>query len=215
MKPLSDLLPNIAQAAPMSDAKPNTSQAGSTQGDGKKNTRTMSEMLDNIRQGLIRREEERKAQKEVSPPKPPELKPKSFHEQRSVRVSQLKPLPLSVLAASTEGEIWLTEALGQCCSIQKAYGKQMGDLQTMVTAFHQILAEYPLARVQDGFRQYIKRNSTIPTPADIVNLIDPLPPHLDATFYRVLIDKKKNGGLSYEEYRYVSAYEENQLEKLR
>lgn len=91
--------------------------------------------------------------------------------------------------------------------MQKAYGRQIGDLETMTRAFGQILGPYPLASVQAAFLQFIRRNPTIPAPSDIIAILDPLPPTLDAAYYRTL---KKTTYKTPAEHKYIETYEQIQ-----
>jgi hypothetical protein len=82
------------------------------------------------------------------------------------------PFPTSVsLTNGEQAEVALL--VRQCFDVLDTFGKTPDQLTNIIKAFVTQLAEYPYAQVRDAFRQYLKRNSKMPTPADIVNLIDP------------------------------------------
>lgn len=63
--------------------------------------------------------------------------------------------------------------LFQCFQALKLYGKEPEALEGTVAMFQLVLADYSIEQIRDGFAQYLKRNSEMPAPADIVNIIDP------------------------------------------
>ena len=148
------------------------------------------------------------------PVKAPSL-PKVSVSQPSTLPS-LPQKPPAQLLATPQGMEWLARAIAQCCALQKAYGKTPAEVETLVDGFAMVLGEYPLEDVQQGFREYLKRNSTIPAPADIVNIIDPPEPKYSTTMYMNLMSKKKKCDyLSMDEKYYIAAFERAELAKLR
>lgn len=67
----------------------------------------------------------------------------------------------------------LAEALGLLFDGQKQYGKNTAQLENMVKLFAWVLKDYPIERVMFGIGEYVKRNGDIPTPSDVVKIIDP------------------------------------------
>lgn len=84
----------------------------------------------------------------------------------------ISPSPTSeFLTKSEQAEVSLL--VRQCFDVLDVYGKTPEQLTNIIKAFVLQLSEYPYAAIRDAFRQYLKRNSKMPTPADIVNIIDP------------------------------------------
>lgn len=83
--------------------------------------------------------------------------------------------------------------LSKVFDLQKQFGKTPSQLNNIVDGFLWALQGYPIDRIIDGFRQYIRRKSDMPTPSDIINIIDPLPPKPEfARAYYVYLRKLKD-----------------------
>lgn len=83
--------------------------------------------------------------------------------------------------------------LSKVFDLQKQFGKTPSQLNNIVDGFLWALQGYPIDRIIDGFRQYIRRKSDMPTPSDIINIIDPLPPKPEfARAYYVHLRKLKD-----------------------
>ena len=83
--------------------------------------------------------------------------------------------------------------------------------------FQLVLGGYPFAAVREAFIGHVQRKSDLPTPSDIVNLIDPPPAPLSQAVY---IDIRKrarevNQYITREEKAYVRAFEEQEMAKVR
>lgn len=59
--------------------------------------------------------------------------------------------------------------------MQQQFGKNEADLETLVDGFCWILGDYDTSLVFNGFREYLSNNNNIPTPADIIQIINPRP----------------------------------------
>jgi hypothetical protein len=79
--------------------------------------------------------------------------------------------PISALSTGQQAEVALL--VRQCFDVLDIFGKTPEQLTNIIKAFVTQLSEYPYAQVKGAFQQYLKRNSKMPCPADIVNLIDP------------------------------------------
>ena len=84
----------------------------------------------------------------------------------------------------------------------------------IVDGFVWALDGYPMDVIVSGFKQYIRRRADMPTPSDIINIIDPLPakPEFDKAYYvylRKLKDEQGEFALTTEEEVYVKAYDEH------
>jgi hypothetical protein len=81
--------------------------------------------------------------------------------------------PNSQLRNNAKEKRQLLAALSKVCALQKQYGKSATDLETLVEGFLWVLGNYPMNEILLGIAEYVKRNSDIPAPADIVKIIDP------------------------------------------
>jgi len=82
----------------------------------------------------------------------------------------------------TQGLSWTPEeqsslavVLGRVFDLQKQYGKTSEQVNNIVAGFCWALGKYPMDKVVDGIRQYILAKPDMPTPADIRQIIDPIP----------------------------------------
>lgn len=114
----------------------------------------------------------------------------------------------------------LAEVIGRVFDLQKQFGKTTGQLENIVAGFCWALAKYPVQEVMRGFGEYIQRHSDMPTPANIVAIIDPDPPKKEwdkSVYIKLQQIFKAEGpyGLNEEEYEYIRGYEENVLRSHR
>lgn len=114
----------------------------------------------------------------------------------------------------------LALCLGQIFDLQKQFGKTTSQLENIISGFCWVLDGYELSLVITGIAEYAKRNSDIPTPSDIVKIIDPQPEKFkpDWNYYRTLKDLVKDGGpfaIGTDEQEYISACETYSLTNLR
>lgn len=65
----------------------------------------------------------------------------------------------------------LDELLGACLALQKLYGRDVANSETIIRLFHKLLAEYPGDKVLLAFETWMERSQEFPTPADIIGLI--------------------------------------------
>ena len=63
--------------------------------------------------------------------------------------------------------------LYQCFQCLRLYGREPEALESTVAMFQLVLGDYSIDQIRRGFAEYLKRNNEMPTPADIVNIIDP------------------------------------------
>jgi len=82
--------------------------------------------------------------------------------------------PSSISASLTSGEqAEVALLVRQCFDVLDTFGKTPEQLTNIIKGFVVQLSEYSYDQVRAAFRQYLKRNSKMPCPADIVNIIDP------------------------------------------
>ena len=98
----------------------------------------------------------------------------------------------------------LATMLGTFLQIMKGYGKNEQNLDAMISAFEWALADYPHDDIKAAMGQWLRTSNEVPTPADIIAIIDPPAPALDKTVYLAL---KKKGTISLWEQDYITAFE--------
>lgn len=110
----------------------------------------------------------------------------------------------------------LAIVIGRVFDLQKQYGKTTDQLENIVAGFCWALAAYPVELVVEGFKQYITIKSDLPTPADIRQIIDPIPPQWvpDKPYYislKKIFAEQGPFGLADDEMEYIKKYEEYML----
>jgi hypothetical protein len=93
-------------------------------------------------------------------------------------ISTVKPL-----ARDDEGQKKLTNILRVLYDGLRVYGKEPEQLENAIKLHHIALSRYEITEIERGIREHIKRSNEFPTPADIVNIIDPPPPKPDWPAY--------------------------------
>lgn len=80
-----------------------------------------------------------------------------------------------------------------------------------------ILGDYSFERVKNALVQHMKQSSSIPTPADIENIINPPQQPLSTAMYiKIMKDCTVGGKFLYGEKRdFVYAYEAQEMKKAR
>ncbi len=94
-----------------------------------------------------------------------------------------------------------------CHDSLHSYGKTPEQLTNATFAFLMVLGEYEYKEVERAFTKYLSKESTVPTPADIVNIIEPKPEWCSLTVK--IIREKMSEGSTYvtnQERRYVEEY---------
>lgn len=106
--------------------------------------------------------------------------------------------------------------LAKVCALQKQYGKTQAELETLVEGYFWALGDYGIETILAAIKQYIRLNPDIPSPADIINLIDPPPEPLSAAVY-VNYKKQVAQGvyLLPSEREYCAAFERQEKDKMR
>jgi hypothetical protein len=104
--------------------------------------------------------------------------------------------------------------LFQCFNALKVYGKEPEQMTDTVALFQRVLGPYPFPAIQRAFDAYLSRNTSMPAPADIVNIIDPPKPELSAALYVSLQEKSRDGTyLTPEERGFCEAFRQQELRK--
>lgn len=86
----------------------------------------------------------------------------------------------------------LDEMLVACLTLQKLYGRDVANTETVIELFQRMMAKYPAERVIKAFETWIERSQEFPTPSDIANLIrrDGKPPLKESDIIAI---RKKDG----------------------
>ena len=97
-----------------------------------------------------------------------EIMDKNQHTHQREQPSTTNTLPM--LSARSKAE--LSILLGQICALQKQYGKKPEELEVLVEGFSVVLADFSIGKIKAALFEYIKKNSDIPAPADIIKIIE-------------------------------------------
>ena len=62
--------------------------------------------------------------------------------------------------------------MAQCFEALKTYGKEPEQMVAVANMFQMVLSDYPISKIKSAFKTYLKTNSELPAPADIVHLIE-------------------------------------------
>lgn len=82
--------------------------------------------------------------------------------------------------------------------------------------FQLVLAEYRFVDIREAFLQHVRRKPDLPTPSDIVNLVDPPPQPLSAAVYVRLRARVEDGEyLLADERAYCRAFEAQEMAKVK
>lgn len=110
-----------------------------------------------------------------------------------------------------ESKASLAMMIGSLFESQRVFGKEPEQVDALIGVFIMALADYPFPAIDKAMRLWVKRSAEMPTPFDIVNLIerDGKPP-LERAVY-VSISKKDGVDRTAEEWQYMRDYERYQL----
>lgn len=103
--------------------------------------------------------------------------------------------------------------------MQRQYGKTQGELETLVEGFAWALADYAPEQVIAALGQHIRSSPNIPTPSEIIAIIDPPkePFKPDWSYYNHLLALTKEQGpyaVTQYEADYLAACERHSLGKM-
>lgn len=76
-----------------------------------------------------------------------------------------------------------------------------------------MLEDYPISKIKEAFKQYLRTSKDIPTPADIIGIIDPSTQPLSQAVY-IRISNKDHADRSASDYEYLRAFERQEFKKL-
>lgn len=111
------------------------------------------------------------------------------------------------LSESKESKSQLDRYLLGCFSVQKLYGRDIANAETVTELFHAMLGQYPAAQVLKAFELWLQRSQEFPTPADIIGIIKRKgkPPLSKEMF--IAISKKSGEDRTKDDWQYLRDYE--------
>lgn len=119
------------------------------------------------------------------------------------------------ISESVEAQNELTALLTHTYIIQKKYGEQADHVKIRDDAFQKKLGRFCIDDVHQAFEIYTSRRNDIPSPADIINILEPPPPIFDKAMFVAIKQKGKwNMYVTPDEREYCRRYEEQELGKL-
>jgi hypothetical protein len=115
---------------------------------------------------------------------------------------------------TNEEKTEILKAFTVLATIQKTYGREI-DTKATLQAWEYILGEYPANRVLKAMQLYMRQSSDIPSPADLIALMEaPKPKITQAEFIHAKEQWKLEGFPSYSYYAVmVRDYEKQQGEE--
>ncbi len=102
-------------------------------------------------------------------------------------------LPSTKPQHSDKEKALLSKTLASVCALQQQYGKTAAELETLVEGFSWVLGDYPIQTIINAIGVHIRKSATIPTPADIENIINPPLPKIDWALYIELKKRLREG----------------------
>ena len=75
------------------------------------------------------------------------------------------------LSESKESKARLDRMMMGCFAVQKLYGRDTGNAETITEMFHAMLGKYPAAHCIRALELWLERSQEFPTPADIIGII--------------------------------------------
>lgn len=96
-----------------------------------------------------------------------------------------------------------------CYDTLDTYGKEPEQLQNASKLFAIVLSDYSIEQIETAFKTYLKRNTDMPKPADIVKIIEPPKPEkkwCKVTFLEIKRKKRENIFTTDEENKYCEDF---------
>ena len=214
MQPSSQPLGHIPDMPPQQELQSRMPPLGSTSSGGRSTTlplrqqKSLEEVLASIQARFVPRQE----LTIVTPPSAPMTTAKQ--SKPPVAPPERKP-PL--LRDSPEAQDQLTDLLCQCYASQTPYGDKAQMMALRDQMFQLVLADCTIEEIRKAFIMHIARSPNLPTPHDIVALIDPTMQPLSQAMYIKLTKKQIPGNpysLTESEKRYIERFEANELRKI-
>ena len=121
--------------------------------------------------------------------------------------AQLSNHQITPLSKDLNAKKQLGEALAMIFDTQQTFGKDPEQMNNLTKLFLFTLADYPYESISKALRFFIKHNNSMPTPSDIVNIIERNgKPPFEKSVYITLM-KKQGYERTSEEWEYIRDYE--------
>jgi len=115
-----------------------------------------------------------------------------------------KHLPIS---QDDKGKKEMAGMLMACFESQKVYGKEPESMASALKVFNMVLADYSIKQIMDAFKFHLRNNAEMPTPSDIVKVIERgNKPPLSESVY-VSLSKKAPEMRTSKDWEYIKEYE--------
>lgn len=96
----------------------------------------------------------------------------THQDQQGQQVSTREQNRLLALRDDNEGRVKLSSLLLICFDVLDTYGKEPEQLENINNAFQMFLDDYSYESIERAFKEYMKENTAMPKPADIIKIIN-------------------------------------------
>jgi hypothetical protein len=175
--------------------------------------KTLEKLLEELQAIPENRQETDLVVENHKPKSPPKLQSKSKPSDEKNGKPKIRENPIH--------QDQLADLLNQTYVMLKKYGESADVTEMREAGFQMMLGDYCVEDVIKAFKTYLKTNHDIPTPADIISIIDPSTQPLCPKMYQSLVmrdaELRKQGKmirLSDDEENYVYEYEKRELKKV-
>ncbi len=113
------------------------------------------------------------------------------------------------IQTSNEDQKKLTRLVTACYEGLNTYGKSPEQLEASIMLMQMTLGRFQYDTVREAFSIYLQTGSTMPTPADIIKIIEPPIPEkkwCKITFLEIRRKKRENVFVSLDEERYLNDF---------
>lgn len=87
----------------------------------------------------------------------------------------------------------LAKLLAIMSVIQKSYGREI-DIKMTINAWEYVIGEYRASQVLAATEAYMKKSNDIPSPADLIKIIEPPPAKITYAEYKHALERHAAGG---------------------
>jgi len=126
--------------------------------------------------------------------------------------SQPNTLP-SEVSRPPEETAQIAAMLRQCFDLFNTYGRDPSALRSMLPVFEEVLAPYPTAKINSAFREWLRTEPAMPTPADILKILkwEPLPKSPETRMFERLVEQKDREIEKYHQLPFEKQAEHDKL----
>lgn len=130
----------------------------------------------------------------------------------SLTTSSSNTLPAKVLRTAEE-EAQISVTIRQCFDLFNTYGKDPSALKSMLPVFEEVLAAHPTDKIMGAFKEWLRTQSAMPTPADILKILnwDPLPKSAESRSFDRQAEASQK---AFERYRMLTPEEKKAHDEL-